>query len=80
LSPGVYTFGTDVEITGDIVLRGKRGRGKNKDVFIIQISGNLNIGENFKMFLKNGARANNIFWQVAGNVYVGVGAHMEGTL
>jgi hypothetical protein len=30
--------------------------------------------------LTNGALAKNIFWQVAGHVTVGAGAHMEGIL
>jgi len=35
---------------------------------------------NYNVILSNGALAENIFWQVAGHVVVGAGAHMEGIL
>jgi hypothetical protein len=75
LTPGVYTFGTDAQITGNIYFRGTAD-----DIFIIQISKNLLVSENFSVILEGGAQANNIFWQVAGYVSVGAGAHMEGTI
>jgi hypothetical protein len=82
LTPGVYTFGSNVLITGDIYFQGSgHGAGEgNTDVFIIQISGNLMQAANYNVFLSNGALAKNIFWQVAGNVAVSAGAHMEGIL
>jgi hypothetical protein len=82
LTPGVYTFGSDVLITGDIYFRGS-GTGTDRgdtDVFIIQLTGNLKQAANVKVILTNGALAKNIFWQIAGNVEVGAGAHMEGIL
>jgi hypothetical protein len=73
LTPGVYTFGTDVTITSDITFNGP-------GVFIIQIAGNLVQDANFEVKLSGGALPENIFWQVAGVVEVGAGAHMEGTI
>jgi hypothetical protein len=35
---------------------------------------------NTKVHLTDGANAENIFWKIAGNLVVGAGAHMEGTL
>jgi hypothetical protein len=75
LTPGVYTFGTDVRLDGDIYFKGS-----DSDIFIIQISGNLRQAASYKVILTNGALAKNIFWQVAGVVEVGAGAHMEGIL
>jgi hypothetical protein len=75
LTAGVYTFGTDAKITGNIYFRGTAS-----DIFIIQISKNLIVSANFSVLLEGGAQAKNIFWQVAGTVQVGAGAHMEGTI
>ena len=82
LTPGVYTFGTGVVLTGDIFFEGS-GLGEDEgetDIFIIQITGNLLQASNYKVILSNGALAKNIFWQVAGLVVVGAGSHMEGVL
>jgi hypothetical protein len=82
LTPGVYTFGTDVMITGNIYFEGT-GTGADQgetDVFIIQMTGSLMQAANYDVILTNGALAKNIFWQVAGHVTVGAGAHMEGIL
>ncbi len=80
LTPGVYTFGTDVQIGSDIYFQGT-GVGK-EDVFIIQITGNLIQTAGVSVHLDNGALAKNIFWQVAGFVEVGAGAstHLKGIL
>jgi hypothetical protein len=75
LTPGVYTFGTGVTISDDITFEGKAN-----DIFIIQMTGNLRQDANVKVILKYGVQAKNIFWQVAGNVKLMAGAHMEGVL
>jgi hypothetical protein len=82
LTPGVYTFGTSVILTGDIYFEGSGlGEGEgDTDVFIIQIAENLIQAAHYNVVLSNGALAKNIFWQVAGHVVVGAGAHMEGIL
>jgi hypothetical protein len=79
LTPGVYTFSTSVGLTGDIHFQGSAS-----DIFIIQIAGNLVQAAGFNVFLDptwvGTPRAENIFWQVAGYVSVGGGAHMEGII
>jgi hypothetical protein len=75
LTPGVYTFHTDVSIASDIYFNGTYN-----DVFIIQITGDLKQAVNTKVILTNCARAENIFWQITGYVDVGMGAHLEGIL
>jgi hypothetical protein len=75
LTPGVYTFGTGVKVTGDLHFNGSP-----TDVFVIQIAGGLLMDANYKVILEGGALAKNIFWQVAGAVIIGAGAHVEGTL
>jgi hypothetical protein len=75
LTPGIYTFGTAVTLTGDIYFRGNAD-----DVFIIQIAGALVQAAEKKVILVGGVQAKNIFWQVAETVSVGAGSHMEGVL
>jgi hypothetical protein len=74
LTTGVYTFGTGVTIASTIYFEGS-----DTDVFIIQMAGNLVQAANTNVIL-NGARAENIFWKVSGNVNVLAGAHLEGIL
>jgi hypothetical protein len=76
LTPGVYTFETDVTIASDIVFEGTNA----DDIFIIQTTGNLVQVAGKQVTLKGSALAKNIFWQVAGHVVVGAGAHLEGIL
>ncbi len=73
LTPGVYTFASDILINADLFFSGS-------GIFIIQMTGGLTMGANIRMTLEDGAKAENIFWQVAGRAMVGAGAHMEGIL
>jgi hypothetical protein len=79
LTTGVYTFGTDVLLKGDIHFQGGRD-----DVFIIQTSGSVVQSGGYKVILDTTAagtpQAENIFWQVAGLVKVEASAHMKGIL
>ena len=73
LTPGLYKWGTSLLITNDVTLSG----GPN-DVWIFQVAGTLNEGNAARITLTGGARAKNIFWQVAGAVSIGTTAHFEG--
>ena len=75
LAPGLYKWGTGVLITTDVTLSG----GPN-DVWIFQVAGTLNQGNATRVTLAGGARAKNIFWQVAGAVTIGTTAHFEGIM
>jgi hypothetical protein len=75
LEPGLYKWGTGVLITTDVTLAG----GPN-DVWILQVAGTLNQGNATRVTLAGGARAENIFWQVAGAVTIGTTAHFEGVV
>jgi hypothetical protein len=75
LTPGVYTFGTDVNMGGNLHFSGS-----DTDIFILQTTGNVNVAANYQVILKGGALAKNIFWQVAGYVDVGPGAHVKGVI
>ena len=82
LTPGVFTFSTDVTLTGEITFEGTGTATEPvlTDVFIIQIAGESSQAANYDANLSKGAKWENIFWQVAGAVEVGAGAHMEGVL
>ena len=75
LAPGLYKWGTGLLITTDVTLSG----GPN-DVWIFQVAGTLNQGNATRVTLAGGARAKNIFWQVAGAVTIGTTAHFEGVV
>ena len=75
LTPGLYKWASTVTIPADVVLAG----GPN-DVWIFQITGDLMMSSDKQMTLSGGARAKNIFWQVAGLVDIGTTAHAEGVV
>jgi hypothetical protein len=75
LTPGLYKWGTGLLITNDVTLSG----GPN-DIWILQVAGTLNQGNATRVTLAGGARAKNIFWQVAGTVTIGTTAHFEGVI
>lgn len=75
LTPGLYKFTSSVTLPTDVTISG----GPN-DVWIFQISDNLNISTNVKVTLAGGAQAKNIFWQVAGEAVFGATSHFEGII
>jgi hypothetical protein len=75
LAPGLYRWSTGVSISTDVTLVG----GPN-DVWIFQIAGPLTQASATTVRLAGGAQARNIFWQSAGAVTLGTGAHSEGTI
>lgn len=78
LTPGLYKWGTNVTLPfgTNLTLTG----GPN-DVWIFQISGTLTTGAATNVILAGGAKAKNIFWQVAGSsVTLGANAHFEGVV
>jgi hypothetical protein len=75
LAPGLYKWGTGVTIPLDVTLAG----GAN-DVWIFQISNDLDLSSATNVLLSGGADAKNIFWQVAGSVTIHENAHFEGII
>ena len=83
-TPGIYKWSSDVTVTDHITLSG----GAN-DVWIFQIAGDLNsasagsIATGTKILLTGGAKAENVFWQVAGSstgVTLGTYSTFNGTI
>ncbi len=77
LAPGLYKWGTGVNIPTDVTLSGGPDA-----VWIFQIAGNLTIAGAKSVILSGGAKAANIFWQVSGGVGVALGttSHFEGII
>ncbi len=75
LAPGLYTWGTGVTIPTDVTIAGTAN-----DVWIFQISNDLDVSTAKQVLLSGGAQAKNIFWQVAGQVVIHANAHLEGVI
>jgi hypothetical protein len=75
LAPGLYTWGTSLTIPADVTFAG----GAN-DVWILQVAGDLDIATAKHVILSGGARADHIFWQVAGQTVVHANAAFAGII
>ena len=75
LAPGLYKWGTGVTIPTDVTLSG----GAN-DVWIFQIAQTLTVSSGVTVHLTGGAKAGNIFWQVAGQTTLGTTSVFNGNI
>jgi hypothetical protein len=81
LAPGLYKWTTNVDVGTGTDLTFDAG-GDPTAVWILQTTGMLNMAANTHMVLSNGARAEHIYWQVAGipGANINAGAHAEGNI
>jgi hypothetical protein len=75
LVPGLYKWGTGVSISTDVTIAGGA-----TDVWIFQVSNDLDLGTAKRVILAGGAQAKNIYWQVAGTVALRASSHFEGMI
>lgn len=75
LAPGLYKWGTGVNISTDVTLSGGPD-----DVWVFQIAGDITQANGVRVILSGGASPRNIFWQTFGQVTIGTNAHMEGII
>ncbi|MFA5934805.1 MAG: ice-binding family protein [Candidatus Paceibacterota bacterium] len=61
-APGLYTWTTNVTITGDITLTGSAS-----DIWIFQVQGTLDLASNKQILLAGGAVNSNVFWVITGS-------------
>ncbi len=76
LVPGLYKFTSTALITGKNVTL----TGGPDDVWIFQITADLQVGSGIKVILAGGARAQNIFWQVGTSATIETSAVFKGTI
>ncbi|WP_338780784.1 ice-binding family protein [Streptomyces sp. DG1A-41] len=77
LIPGVYTAGSGVLLTGDLILD---ARGNPNAVWVFQIPEALTTASGSRVFLTNGASPCNVFWQVGSSATLGTGSTFVGTI
>jgi hypothetical protein len=76
LTHGLYKWSTGVSVSG----AGVTISGTATDVWIFQIAQNLELTSGAIVTLSGGAKASNIFWQVAGQVTLGTTVQMQGII
>ncbi len=78
LTPGLYKSTSSLAISsGDVTFDAK---GNANAVFIIQIASSLTTTSGRQVFLKGGALASNIFWQVGSSATFGTTSVFKGTV
>ncbi|MCU1413893.1 MAG: Sortase [Microbacteriaceae bacterium] len=77
LTPGVYTSGNSLQVTGQLVLD---GAGDPNAVWVFQAGSTLTTATNSSVLLTNGASACNVFWQVGSSATIGVGSQFVGSV
>jgi len=92
LAPGLYKWGSSVSFTSSLTFDGECTLAgvcpgldqndplKTEPVWILQMTGDLIVGSGARVTLKNGAKWENIFWQIAGSTTLYTSAHIEGTI
>ncbi|HEX2142221.1 MAG TPA: ice-binding family protein, partial [Candidatus Limnocylindria bacterium] len=77
LTPGVYTFDSSAQLTGNLTLD---GGGATNPVFIFQMGSTLTTAPAASVTLQNGAGACAIFWQVGSSATIDAGTSFQGTI
>jgi hypothetical protein len=75
LKPGIYKWTGDLVITSDFSLEGD-----DKAIWIFKVPGHLKVSDGIKMILTGGAKASNVFWQVAGSAILGPTSEFAGSI
>jgi hypothetical protein len=83
-TPGVYTSITSILITGDLTLD---GQGDSNAIFVFQSASTLGTADgapspaaNTRILLVNGAKASNVWWQVASSATIGLYSQFQGNI
>jgi len=75
IKPGLYKWGTGVNIPTDVTLSGNK-----YGIWIFQVAGTLTVASGKKVILAGGALNRNIFWVVAGKTTLGTTAVLHGVV
>lgn len=77
LTPGVYTFDSSAQLTGNLTLD---GGGATNPLFIFQMGSSLTTATSASVSLQNGAGACAVFWQVGSSATIGESTSFQGTI
>jgi hypothetical protein len=77
LTPGVYTFNSNAQLTGSLTLN---AQGNPNAVFIFQINSTLITASNSRVNLIGGGTGTNVFWQVGSSATLGTGTSFVGDI
>lgn len=77
LRPGVYCLGAATTLNGKVILDGENNPNA---LFIFKIDGAFATSTSARVSLINGASADRVFWQINGQVDLGVSAVFSGTI
>jgi hypothetical protein len=77
LTPGVYSSGSSLDLTGTLTLD---GGGTEDAVFIFQAGSSLTTASASTVQLLNGASACNVFWQVGASATLGTDSRLVGSV
>lgn len=75
LVSGLYKWTSTVTVPSNVVISGS-----SSDIWIFQIAGDLTVSSDVSITLSGGAKAENIFWQVAGEVNLGTNSEFKGII
>ncbi|MDZ4169740.1 MAG: ice-binding family protein, partial [Coriobacteriia bacterium] len=77
LTPGVYSFSSSAQLTGQLTLN---GLGNPDAVFIFKIGTTLTTASNSSVVFINGAQSCNVYWQVGSSATLGSGTQFKGNI
>lgn len=77
LTPGIYSFSSSAELTGQLTLNGE---GETDPTFIFQIGSTLTTASAARVVLEDGAGACSLFWQVGSSATLGTTTSFQGNL
>jgi hypothetical protein len=77
LTPGVYNSGASISLTGTLTLDGNN---LANPVFVFQMGSTLLMNGGTSILLINGARAENVYWQVGSSATIGGTSVFVGTI
>lgn len=75
LAPGCYNWNSDLLINDDITIEGSES-----DIWLFKIPANFKLSSGVHINLSGGAKAKNIFWQIAGSAVLENESVMVGTI
>jgi type VI secretion system secreted protein VgrG len=77
LTPGVYSFSSSAQLTGNLFLN---FLGNPNSTFVFQIGSTLTTASGSSVSATTGAPGENVFWQVGSSATLGTTTHFQGSI